>query len=110
MYIYIRARASVFTTEEDMEKDIEAKLVREIKRMKGIAYKFISPGNRGVPDRIVILPGGRIFFVELKTEVGRLSALQRVQRRILQKLGCEVRALHGAEDVEAFLEEVQDAI
>ena len=89
-----------------MEKDIEAKLVREIKKIGGRAYKFISPGTRGVPDRIVILPGGKIIFVELKTEVGRLTALQRAQRRILQRLGCDVRSVHGAEDVEAFLEEV----
>lgn len=89
-----------------MEKDIEAKLVREIKKIGGRAYKFISPGTRGVPDRIVILPGGKIIFVELKTEVGRLTALQRAQRRILQRLGCDVRAVHGEEDVEAFLGEV----
>ena len=53
-----------------LESEIEKKLVREIRKMGGMAYKFVSPGNTGVPDRIVILPGV-ITFVELKTETGR---------------------------------------
>ena len=74
--------------------------------MGGKAYKFTSPGNTGVPDREVILPGGRIFFVELKTERGRTSPVQQAQIRALRKLGCEVRVLYGMQDVENFLQEI----
>ena len=56
-----------------LEKQIERKLVREVKNLGGVAYKFISPGSSGVPDRIVILPGENPIFVELKTEVGKVT-------------------------------------
>lgn len=55
------------------ESEIEARLVRGVKALGGVAYKFVSPGNVGVPDRLVVLPGGRVIFVELKAEGGRLS-------------------------------------
>jgi hypothetical protein len=48
------------------EKDIESYLRDQVKKIKGIAYKFESPGNSGVPDRLVLLPDGKIYFVELK--------------------------------------------
>lgn len=92
------------------EKDIEAVLVREVKRMGGRAYKWTSPGNDGVPDRIVILPNRNPIFVELKTEKGKLSELQRVQIRRLQELGQDVRVLYGLEAVERFLGGCQDGI
>lgn len=72
------------------EKDTEAYLVKLVKRLGGRAYKFVSPGCAGVPDRIVILPGGRIFFVETKSEGKRSTALQRKIQRELRKLGCTV--------------------
>lgn len=92
------------------EKDIETVLVREVKRMGGRAYKWTSPGNDGVPDRIVILPNRNPIFVELKTEKGKLSELQRVQIRRLRELGQDVRVLYGLEAVERFLGECQDGI
>ena len=58
------------------EKDIEKILVNEVRKLGGWAYKWVSPGNDGVPDRIVFLPGRPPVFVELKTETGKLSALQ----------------------------------
>ena len=58
------------------ESEIEARLVRGVKALGGVAYKFVSPGNVGVPDRVVVLPGGRVIFVELKAEGGRLSPMQ----------------------------------
>ncbi|MDI5754298.1 VRR-NUC domain-containing protein, partial [Salmonella enterica subsp. enterica serovar Montevideo] len=48
----------------ERENLIEKHLVAEVKKAGGVAYKFISPGHRSVPDRIVLLPGGRIVFVE----------------------------------------------
>ena len=52
---------------EKRERDIESWLRDKIQQMGGVAMKFTSPGNDGVPDRIAILPGGQVWFIELKT-------------------------------------------
>ena len=85
-----------------LEKDIENLFRDEIKKAGGKAYKFTSPGNDGVPDRIVMLPGGRIVFVELKTDTGKLSRLQELQCRQIAELGQTVRVLHGLAEVRNF--------
>jgi len=88
------------------ESAIEARLVRMVRDRGGLCYKFVSPGNPGVPDRIVITPGGRTIYVELKTEVGRLSNLQKWQRSELEKRGADIRVLKGLDQVKQFVEEV----
>lgn len=88
-----------------LEKQIEEKLRIGVKKMGGLAYKFTSPGNIGVPDRIVILPTGKIWFVELKTENGRLTPNQSRQIDRLKNLGCNVCTLYGIDAVEKFLQE-----
>lgn len=85
-----------------LEKDIEKLFRDEIKKAGGKAYKFTSPGNDGVPDRIVMLPGGWIVFVELKTDTGKLSRLQELQCRQIAELGQTVRVLHGLAEVRDF--------
>jgi hypothetical protein len=92
------------------EREIEKKLVDGVRKLGGRAYKFVSPGNDGVPDRIVVLPGISPVFVELKTETGRLSSLQNVQIKKLKDLGQDVRVLYGLEDVKRFLEEIQNGV
>lgn len=89
------------------ESDIEKYLVQGVKAIGGRAYKFVSPGNSGVPDRLVVLPGGRIEFVELKTEIGRLSKLQRHQIKQLNALGCATYTLYGMDDVLAYLRDCE---
>lgn len=89
------------------EKEIEKRLVSGVKNLGGKAYKWVSPGNNGVPDRIVILPEMAPVFVELKTESGRLTALQQVQISRLRDLGQDVRVLYGWEQVKDFLERCQ---
>ena len=91
-----------------LQREIEQKLTREIKRLGGLAYKFVSPGNSGVPDRLVILPGGRVIFAELKTDKGVLSGQQKRQIARLQKLGCDVRVIYGPEGLREFLQDVID--
>lgn len=91
-----------------LEKDIEKILVSEVKKLGGRAYKWVSPGNDGVPDRIVFFPGRLPVFVELKTETGRLSALQKVQISRLRELGQEVWVLYGEGQVRRFLEVMMD--
>ena len=89
------------------EKEIEKILVLEVKKLGGRAYKWVSPGNDGVPDRIVIFPGRQPVFVELKTDTGRLTALQKVQIDRLRSLGQDARVVRGAAGVKAFLEELK---
>ena len=89
------------------ESTIEARLVREVRKLGGLCYKFTSPGNPGVPDRIVILPDGRTIYVELKTEIGRLAKIQKWQIEEIRKRGANVRVLKGMDQVLAFLEEVK---
>lgn len=92
------------------ERDIEAKLRRAIEKDGGLFFKFVSPGNDGVPDRIAILPDGRIWFIELKTESGRLTPIQVWQQDRLDALGCQVRTIRGMDEAAEFIEEVRDAI
>lgn len=89
-----------------LEKEIERRMTLEIKKRGGLCYKFTSPNNPGVPDRIVITPDGRVIFVELKTEIGRLAKIQRWQVSEMQKRGADVRVVKGWDAVKAFIEEV----
>lgn len=89
-----------------LEKDIERRMGDMLKRRGCLYYKFESPGNPGVPDRIVITPAGRVVFVELKTQVGRLSGLQKYQIDRMREAGAEVRTVKGWEQAKAFVEEV----
>lgn len=70
-----------------MERDIERWLVKSVEALGGKAYKFVSPGRAGVADRIVVLPGGAVWFVEVKAPGGRLSPLQRVFAQDMERLG-----------------------
>ena len=86
-----------------LEKDIERYLTQEVKKRGGMCFKFTSPGFPGVPDRIVLAPGGRVVFVELKTETGRLTKLQKWTHGEMRKRGVEVRVLYGLKGVKTFL-------
>lgn len=92
-----------------LEKDIEAWLNKQIEKMGGIAYKFVSPGNPGVPDRIYILPDGRVWFVELKQQFGRIANIQKWQRQRLLKMGCNYRLVRGMDDAKALIGELKNA-
>ena len=92
------------------ESTIEARLVKEVRKRGGLCYKFTSPGSPGVPDRIVVLPGGITVYVELKTEIGRLTNIQKWQIGELRKRGATVRVLKGMDQVLAFLEEVDKIV
>lgn len=88
------------------EAQIEARLSRGVKQAGGLCLKWVSPGCTGVMDRIVLLPGGRVIFVELKQPGGRLSERQKWMRDVLSGLGMDVRCLWSKEQVDEFLEEV----
>ena len=69
------------------EQRLEQRLVQGVKRLGGIAIKFEPPGWAGAPDRILLLPGGRTMFVEVKAPGQRPRALQRYRAEQLQALG-----------------------
>lgn len=93
-----------------LEKDIEIWLNRKVKTLGGISYKFVSPNNPGVPDRIYIFPGGKVYFVELKTEIGRMSNIQKWQRQRLTDMGCRFRLVKGMEQARELVKELGDEI
>ena len=88
------------------EKDIERVLVDEVKKLGGRAYKWVSPGNAGVPDRIVIFPGQVPVFVELKADGGTLTALQEAQISRLEALGQRVRVVRGMDGLNQFFQDM----
>lgn len=86
------------------ERDVERELKEAVEASGGLCYKWVSPGNNGVPDRIVILPNGEVCFVELKTATGTVSPIQKVQiRKLARKLPMQVFILRGVPGVVWFL-------
>jgi len=85
------------------ERDIEAYLRARVKALGGIAYKFVSPGHAGVADRIVLLPGGVVWFIEVKAPNGRMSPLQVLFARRMAELGMQYRTIWSKEDVDKWL-------
>ncbi|MCB7337194.1 VRR-NUC domain-containing protein [Enterocloster aldenensis] len=88
------------------ESSIERILARKVKKMGGLAVKFVSPGLDGVPDRIVLLPGRKMAFVELKAPGKKLRALQEKRKRQLESLGFPVYVIDGVEQIGGVLDEI----
>lgn len=89
-----------------MESTIEAYLRDRVKEIGGKAYKFVSPGNNGVPDRLVCLSGGQVIFVELKAPGKKPTALQLRQQEKLKQLGFPVWVIDSKDKVEDFIKVV----
>lgn len=89
------------------EKNIEQKLVKAVKSMGGIAPKFTSPGFDGMPDRIVLLPGGQMAFVEVKASGEKPRPLQLARHRLLRDLGFKVYVLDDERQIGGFLDEIR---
>lgn len=92
------------------EKEIEEKFRIAVKRAGGKAYKFTSPGNGGVPDRLVVMPGGRIGFVEVKAPGKRPTSLQDMRMRELAGLGCTVLVLDSPEGIQGAIAAISQDI
>lgn len=94
----------------ESEKTTERYLRAEVKALGGKSYKWVSPGCSGVPDRIVVMPGGRVVFVELKSEGKTSTAQQKRRQAELRVLGCTVYAdIDTKEKVREMLDEIQSA-
>lgn len=92
-----------------LEREVEQALVREVRKHGGIAPKFTSPGNAGMPDRLIILPGGHIAFVELKAPGQKPRPLQQRQMARLTQLGCMVRTLDHPNKIKDLINEIRSA-
>nr|DAY26830.1 MAG TPA: Nuclease [Caudoviricetes sp.] len=92
-----------------LEKTIEQALVRATKKAGGIAPKLTSPANAGMPDRIIILPNGKICFVELKAPGQKPRPLQIRQMQRLANLGCMVRTLDNPQKIPELINEIRTA-
>lgn len=88
------------------EKQIEQKLVRTIKNMGGIAPKLVCPGFDGMPDRIVLLPGGHMAFVEVKAPGKAPRPLQVARHEMLRRLGFKVYVLDGENEITKIVKEI----
>ena len=88
------------------EKNIESKLAAEVRRRGGLAPKFVRPGLDGVPDRLILLPGGRAAFAELKAPGKTLRPLQAVRKRQLEALGFRVFVIDSTEQIGGVLDEL----
>lgn len=89
-----------------LEKEIEAKLRSRVQAADGLCLKWVCPGWAGVPDRIVLLPGARIVFVELKRpKGGQLSPLQIWWGNTLTRLGFDHRVIWNYQDVADFCDQ-----
>lgn len=88
------------------EKQIEIRLGKILRSNGYLYYKFVSPGNDGVPDRIVIAPDGRVMFVELKADGGTLSEIQKFQIRKMLNTGTRVRVIRGWDEAQQLVEEL----
>ena len=88
------------------EKQVEKKLVEAVRKRGGLCLKFISPGLAGVPDRIVLLPGGHMAFAELKTPGGKPRPLQAVRGGQLRALGFRVYVIDRIDQIGGVLDEI----
>ena len=88
------------------EKIIEEKLVKAIRLMGGLAPKFVSPGFDGVPDRLLLLPNGRMAFAELKAPGKQLRPLQKRRKRQLETLGFRVFVIDNTDQIGGVLDEL----
>ena len=89
----------------DHESWIEQAFVREVKKRGGLALKFVSPGRVGVPDRIVLIPGGGCVFAEIKAPGKKLRKLQIAAHRVIRGFGLEISVVSSLEEVKAFCEQ-----
>ena len=88
------------------EKTIEEHLVKAVRLMGGLAPKFVSPGLDGVPDRLLLLPDGRMAFAELKAPGKQLRPLQIRRKRQLETLGFRVFIIDSTDQIGGVLDEL----
>lgn len=90
------------------EAELEKKLVERVKELGGEALKFVSPGNAGVPDRIILMRSGRIYFAEVKAPGECLRPLQRRRKKQLEQLGFKVFVVDSMKSLGGMINEIKN--
>jgi len=91
------------------EKNIEQKFLTAVKAVGGVAVKFVSPGLDGMPDRLALLPGGKMAFVEVKAPGKKPRPIQEARHRMLRRLGFQVYVLDDEKQIGGIINEIQSA-
>ena len=89
------------------EKEIEQKFVKAVKQIGGISPKFTSPGLNGMPDRIVLIPFGKMAFVEIKAPGESPRPLQMARHKLIRSLGFKVYVLKKKKKIGGIIDEIQ---
>jgi len=92
-----------------LEKETEKLLVTAVKRAGGLCPKLTCPGTDGMPDRLVLLPGGRCGFVEVKAPGQKPRPLQTARHQLLRRLGFPVFVLDQPTQIEVIIREISAA-
>lgn len=88
------------------ESRVENYLKRRVEKLGGKAYKWNPTGVIGVPDRMVLLPGGKVIFIELKAPGKKARKIQEYRAKQLKDLGFQVECLDTVEKVDLFIEDL----
>lgn len=91
------------------ENQIELKLVQAVRKSGGMCMKFVSPNFDGMPDRVILLPGGKIAFAELKAPGKKPRPLQLARHKTLMKLGFRVYIIDSTEQIGEIIDEIQSS-
>ena len=91
------------------EKDVEQSLVKQVKMAGGQALKFVSPGHNGVPDRLILLPHGKVAFAEMKAPGKKMRPRQLKRKRELEALGFYVYCIDRIEQIGGIIHEIQSS-
>ena len=92
-------------TKNQLENEVEGHLRRRVEKVGGICVKFLPDFARGFPDRIVLLPGGVLVWVETKRpQGGVLSPVQKVQHVLLRRLGQRVEVVWTKDQADALID------
>lgn len=89
-----------------LERDLERKFKDSMETLGCLVFKFVSPGKAGVPDRLVVMPGGRCFFVEMKRPGGKLRPLQTFWKDRLEAQGAGYYVIDNFDGIEAVMRAV----
>lgn len=90
-----------------LEKRIESKLVEEVNKINGLCLKLNSQSANGIPDRLVLLPKGKLYFIELKRPGEKLRSLQEYWMKNINKIGFNTIKIDSMEEVEEFIKKVR---
>lgn len=88
------------------EREVEKALTKEVKKCGGLALKFISPGMSGVPDRLIMIKGGKLAFIELKAPGKKMRPLQIKRKEQLEALGFKVYCIDDKNQIGGVLDEI----